>query len=215
MQHSVHQFSIVKYEIWKEWIFSNSVSSCKRSRGIFICVCVPKNTRADEKVWKGAPIISALRLAFNNIQGCKHIINTVMRGVGFRGRRRGGSERIRVDGQEGTGPREGKEIVWGYCTSPLAAVTESLEPQRGRMASNPMTCYQAAEAHGALLNEGVTLYTHTHTIFSPGYYRPTPLAGTQINHTIQLQNCRQMLEMCGTDRSMLKKSPIEHVYACV
>lgn len=152
-----------KYEICKEWIFSNSVSSRGSSRGIFICVCVPKNTRADEKVWKGAPIISALRLAFNNIQGCKHIINTVMRGVGFRGRRRGGSERIRVDGQEGTGPREGKEIVWGYCTSPLAAVTESLEPQRGRMASNPMTRYQAAEAHGTLLNEGVTLYTHTHT----------------------------------------------------
>lgn len=161
------------------------MSSHGSRRGIFICVRVTKNRRSDEKVWKGAPIISALRLAFNNIQRCKHIINTVMRGVGFRGRRRGGSERIRVDGQEGTGPREGKERVWGFCTSPLAAVTESLETQRVHVACNPMTCYQAGEAHGTLQNERVTLYTHTHTIFSPEYYRPMPLAGTQINLTIQ------------------------------
>lgn len=124
--------------------------------------------------------------------------------MGFRGRRRGGSERIRVDGQEGTGPREGKEIVWGYCTSPLAAVTESLEPQRGRVASNPMTHYQAAEAHGALQNEGVTLYTHTHSFLA---WILSFNASTQINHTIQLQNCRQMQEMCGTE-----KKPTE--YAC-
>lgn len=124
-----------------------------------------------------------------------------MRGVGFRGRRRGGSERIRVDGQEGTGPREGKEIVCGYCTSPLAAVTESLEPQRGRVASNPMTRYQAAAAHGALQNEGVTFYTHTHYII----VQCSRGSGTQINHTIQLQNWRQMQEMCGT-----KKKPTEY-----
>ncbi len=159
------------------------MSSHGSRRGIFICVHVTKNRSSDEKVWKGAPIISALRLAFNNIQGCKHIINTVMRGVGFRGRRRGGCERIRVDGQEGTGPREGKEIVWGFCTPPL--VTESLEPQRVHVARNLMTRYQAGQAHGTLQIERVTLYTHTHIILSPEYYHPMPLAGTQINHTIQ------------------------------
>lgn len=174
------------------------------AEGVYLFVCVTKNRRSDEKVWKGAPIISALRLAFNNIQGCKHIINTVMRGVGFRGRRRGGSERIRVDGQEGTGPREGKEIVWGFCTSPLAAVTESLEPQRVHVACNPITRYQAGEAHGTLQNERVTLYTHTHTHNILAWILSSNASSRHTDKS-HYSNCRQMLEMCGIDRSLLKK----------